>query len=100
MNAFVGDLVIGCDIALGVLRHGHYPSHPLRHLGLHSCEGIPSSFAQPLDPCPSVFDLESSIDGDGVMDRRQDRQEALDAEQTPAEGLVVVNQIKLVVARS
>ena len=69
------------------------------HLGLHVDEGVPAAQVELLEEALGVLDLEAAVDGDGVVDRGDDREAlALDGEQAEAERLVVVDDVEVVLA--
>ena len=91
------DAVVGADVALRRLGHGHHAGHPLADLGLHLRERVPATLAEPLPRSAGVLELELAIDGDRVVDRLEDRPALLlQFQQAPAEGLVVVDEIEVV----
>ena len=96
MDPILGHLMIGCDIDLGVLRNRHHPIHTLGDLGLHSSERVPASLANLFGERAGMFDLKAAVHGDWMVDRCQNWQKALNAEQPPTERLVVVNEVELV----
>ncbi|CAB4605385.1 unannotated protein [freshwater metagenome] len=97
MQTVEGDLLVGVDVLERVLGNGDHAGHARCDAGLHLGESVPAAFGEALVGGFGVFHLESAVDGDGMVDRGEDRKTgALDAEEPVSEALVVLDEIEFV----
>ena len=81
------------DILPGTFTDGHYVFQASGNLTLHSQEVMPATDQQLMFPVFGVGQRDLAIPGDRVMNGGQKGQLLLDARGTPAQALIVVNQI-------
>ena len=98
MDVLRVDLVVGGYVDLGRLRDGHDVVHPAGHPALHLGEGIPAPHGERLPQGAGVGDLQAPVHGDRVVNRGEHRETdpLLEQYQSPAQALVVVDQVEVV----
>ena len=88
--------VVAFDVGHRVLRNRHDATKPPSHPFLHGRKAVEPPFGELRPQRGGVAHLEAPVDGDGVVDRLEDREPGpLDAEDPVAEALIVVDDVEL-----
>ncbi len=95
------DAEVGDDVARRALGRAQHDADAAGHPALHAQEAVPPAQGQPATPGRGGREVDAAVEGDRVVDGRDDGEPGpLDREDAVGEGLVVVHDVEVTEPRA